>query len=53
MASLFLPSGTWLADGSDQWARLRTGVRTLWGQSLDVATRLKMATMVVRSEFVA
>ena len=48
MASLFLRRGIWLADGSYQWRHLGTRARTLWGQSLDLATRLQMATMVVR-----
>ncbi len=51
MASLLLSGGIWLADGSHQWPRLRIRSCTLWGQSLDVATRLEMATMVVSNQW--
>jgi hypothetical protein len=50
MASLLLSGEIWLPDDSDQWPRLRIRSCALWGQYLDVATRLEMATMVVSNQ---
>jgi hypothetical protein len=51
VASLLLSGGIWLAGGSVQWPRLRIRGCTLRGQSLDVATRFEMATMVVSNQW--